>query len=77
MLVLRTLLTKTGPDAIAELSIRPPPGRCYLTIHNWVATAGVPAMFVRGPSMESERHAICIAVERWLDAHKETQDDPG
>jgi len=67
MLALRTLLTNIGRYAIAELEIRISPSRCRVTIQNWVATGGVPAMFVRSPYADNEMHAICLAAERWLD----------
>lgn len=71
MLVLRTLLVKTGRHVEAELHMRPPPGRCRATIQNWVATGGIPARLVRGSYADNEVQAICLAVEKWLDAQKE------
>ena len=68
MLVLKTLLVKIGRDATAEISMRPPPGRCRVTIQNWVVTDGIPAMFVRSPYMDNEMQAICLTVEKCLDA---------
>lgn len=66
MLALRTLLVKIGSNAEARLFMRPLPGRCRVTIQNWVATGGVPAMLVRSPHVSNEMHAICLAIEACL-----------
>ena len=68
MLILRTLLAKAGQYAVARISIRPPPGHCLVTIHNWVATAGAPALFVRSPYVDNEMQAICLAAKEWCNA---------
>ena len=73
MLVLKTLLAKAGKYAVARISIRPPPSHCLVTIHNWVATAGTPAMLVRSPYVDNETQAICLAAKEWLKAQKERQ----
>lgn len=69
MLVLKTILAKAGKYAVARISIRTPPGRCLVTIHNWVATAGAPASLVRSPYVENEMQAICLAAKEWCDVH--------
>ena len=71
MLVLKTLLTKAGKHATAELMIRILPNRCRVTIQNWVATDGTPTMFVRSPYVDNEMQAICLAAEEGLKAQKE------
>ena len=65
MLVLKTLLIKAGKHAVARISIRPPPSKCLVTIHNWVATAGAPALLVRSPYVDNEMQAICLAAKEW------------
>ena len=71
MLVLKTLLAKAGKHATAELMIRILPNRCRVTIQNWVASDGTPAMFVRSPYVDNETQAICLAAKEWLKAQKE------
>ena len=73
MLILRTLLAKAGKHAVARISIRPLPGHCLVTIHNCVATAGTPALFVRSPYVDNEMQAICLAAKEWCKTYDETR----
>lgn len=70
MLVLKTLLAKAGQHTIARISVRPPPGKNLVTIHNWVYTAGVPAMLIRSPYTDNETQAICLAIKAWMDTQR-------
>ena len=67
-LVLKTLLAKAGKHAVARISMRPPPGHCLVTIHNWVATAEAPAILIRSPYVDNEMQAICLAAKEWCNA---------
>ena len=66
MLALRTLLAKIGSNATAKIAMRPLADLYRVTIQNWVATGGVPAMLVRSPHVDNEMHAICLAIEACL-----------
>jgi len=70
MLVLKTLLIKVGRHVTAVIRIWPKPYKCCVTVHNWMYTDKVPAIYVQGPHVDTEAHAICLAAEEWLKAQK-------
>lgn len=69
MLALRTLLAKVR-RATASLHMGPSSNRYRVTIQNWVASSEARAMWIGGPHADNESHAICLALECWLDALK-------